>query len=165
MLVPWCPVPIAPRRVSVTPPAPVPALHGSGGCSGLVSGSPRLFSEHFTPLSPHTSNAAGSRVSPVLGAAARGQPGARVGWWVTSALLLDCHPPYRLPGCGSRPWKRFHPLCASSHRRFVRSPARRLVCRVPYGEPRRWEARGEEQQPQLGRGGSVWGKIENWSTV
>lgn len=173
MHLPWCLVPIAPHHISVTPPAPVPALLRQLGLLYGVVQLPTFVYEHFTHLSPHTSNTSGSHVSPMLGAAGRGQLGAPVAHvgrqWLVGHLFIASQ--LTMP-CPDGAWSATHcitclaavpipfsvfihplTLCAQPLavcKETSRSPAWRLICHVQYRETRRWEAFGEEQQRQLG---------------
>lgn len=193
MHLPWCPVPVAPRRISVPPPAPVPALHRQLGLLRAVVQLPAFVYEHFTPLSPHTLNAAGSHVSPVLRAAGRGQPGAlvvRVGrrqlvgnLFIASQLTMPCPDGVwsathciaclaAVPIRVSTSILCVHPptdtLCAAfSHlQRDVSQPS--LTSRLPHAI-RRTPSLGSIWRKATATAGalegSVWGKTENLSTV
>lgn len=193
MHLPWCPFPVAPCRISVTPPAPVPALHRQLGLLRAVVQLPAFVYEHFTPLSPHTLNAAGSHVSPGLRAAGRGRPGAlvaRVGRWrlvgnlfIASQLTMPCP---------DGAWSATHcitclaavPIRVSTSILCVHPPTdtlcaafSRLQRDVSQLSLTSCLTRTIRRTPSLGSiwrraaatagalEGSIWGKIENLSTV
>lgn len=92
MHLPWCPVPVAPRRISVTPPALVPAP--------CCRPAPSICLRAFHPSLPaHLGRCRLTRVARA-GGAGRGQPGAlvaRVGrrrlvgnLFIASQLTMPC---------------------------------------------------------------------------
>lgn len=189
MHLPWCPVPVAPRRISVTPPALVPALHRQLGQLRAVVQPPAFVYEHFAPLSPHTLNAAGSHVSPVLGAAGRGQPGALVAHvgrrrlvgnlFIASQLTMPCPDGAwsathciaclaAVPICVRASIPCVHPptdtSCAAfSHlQRDVLQPS--LTSRLPH-TIRRTPSLGSIWRRAAAIAGALEGKIENLSMV